>query len=111
MVAEFIAHVDKHLAEHYSDESKNLQQVAFAAVFQNNSDGGRLLGNASIFTVKIHAVKAALTKILDTNGENGSYIIFSGSQSTLLALKTRAEVSMIAEETRTTICISEAENV
>ena len=55
--------------------------------------------NYSIGTRK----KIALTEILSIIGENGSSIMFLDTQSTLLALKSGAGVSLIIEETKTNI--------
>ena len=69
------------------------KQWAFVAVFQNNTRIEKLSGEATIVTPEMFAIETTLTKILNNCGEKGSYAIFSGSQSSLLFVKSWAGVS------------------
>ena len=71
MFTEFLSCLDKKPVKHiYTDGSKIDQYVGFAAVLQNSTYSGRLLGKASNLTVKMQAIKTALTKFLEANKEN-----------------------------------------
>ena len=55
-----------------------------------------------MLTDEMYVTRTALTKLLDNNGENRSYTIFSDSRSTLLAVKSWAGAFAIAEQIKTT---------
>ena len=57
MRAIFLAHLDRHPTVHiYTDGSKSTEDVGFAAVFPNTTSGGRLTGEASIFTAELYVM-------------------------------------------------------
>ena len=65
MQAIFLAHQERHPTVHvYADGSKSTEGVGFAAVFPNTTSGGRLTGEASIFTAELYAICAAVHEIL-----------------------------------------------
>ena len=102
--SEFLAHLEMHNSEHaYTDGSKKDQRVGFSAIFQNESQSGSLVGQASIFTAELYAVKTAINKILADDGGTKKFTIFSDSQSALLSLKPGAALSPIAEDIKTAI--------
>ena len=62
MRAIFLAHQERHPTVHiYTDGSKSTEGVGFAAMFPNTTSGGRLTGEASIFTTELYAINAAPT--------------------------------------------------
>ena len=65
MRAIFLAHQERHPTVHiYTDGSKSTEGVGFAAVFPNTTSGGRLTGEASIFTAELYAINVAVHEIL-----------------------------------------------
>ena len=61
----------------YTDGSKSIEGVGFAAVFPNTTSGGRLTGEASIFTAELYAINAAVHEILKGTVDGSRFTIFS----------------------------------
>ena len=101
MRAIFLAHLERHPTVHvYTDGSKFTEGMAFAAVFPNTTSGGRLTGEASIFTAELYAVNAAMHEILKGTIDGNRFTIFSDSRSALLALRSESSFSPILVETK-----------
>ena len=78
MRAIFLAHQDRHPTVHiYTEGSKSTEGVGFAAVFPNTTSGGRLTGEASIFTAELYAISAAVHEILKGTIDGNRFTIFS----------------------------------
>ena len=81
----------KHLEDHhnsamvFTNGSKSSAGVGFGAIFPDFNRSGRLLDQSSIFTAEAYAILTALKEI--SSRQKGKYVIFSDSQSTLLALE------------------------
>ena len=84
----------------YTDGSKSTEGVGFAAVFPNTTSGGRLTGEASIFTAELYAINAAVHEILKGTTDDNWFTIFSDSRSALLALRSDSSFSSIVAETK-----------
>ena len=92
----FLAHQERHPTVHiYTDGSKSTEGVGFAAVFPNTTSGGRLTGEASIFTAELYAINAAVHEILKGTIDGNWFTIFSDSRSALLALRSDSSFSPI----------------
>ena len=77
MRAIFLAHLERHPTVHiYTDGSKSTEGVGFAAVFPNTTSGGRLTGEASIFTAELYAINAAVHEILKGTIDGNRFTIF-----------------------------------
>ena len=86
MRAIFLAHLERHPTVHiYTDDSKSTKGVGFAAVFPNTTSGGRLTGEASIFTAELYVINAAVNEILKGPTDGNRFTIFCDSRSALLA--------------------------
>ena len=111
MRAIFLAHQERHPTVHiYADGSKSTEGVGFAAVFPNTTSGGRLTGEASIFTAELYAICAAVHEILKGTIDGNRYTIFSDSRSALLALRSDSPLSPILVETKELIRRAEEDN-
>ena len=66
--------------------------MGFAAVFPNTTSGGRLTGEASIFTAELYAINAAVHEILKGTIDGNRFTIFSDSRSALLALRSDSPI-------------------
>ena len=77
---------------------KSTKGVGFAAVFPNTTSGGRLTGEASIFTAELYAVNAAVHEILKGTIDGDRFTIFSDSRSALLALRSDSSFSPVLVE-------------
>ena len=99
---EYLVYLDEHPAKHiYTIGQKhNTSVLQLCSKTIHTVDD---VGKESNFTPEMYAIRTALRKISDSKGKNGSFIIFSDSPSTLLALKLGEEVSPIAEETKAII--------
>ena len=84
----------------YTDGSKSTDGVGFAAVFPNTTSGGRLTGEASMFTAELYAINAAVHEILKGTIDGNRFTIFSESRSALLALRSDSSFSPIVVETK-----------
>ena len=101
MRAIFLAHQERHSTVHiYTDGSKSTEGVGFAAVFPNTTSGGRLTGEASIFTAELYAICAAVYEILKGTTDSSRFTIYSDSRSALLALRSDSSFSPIVVETK-----------
>ena len=74
--------------------------MGFAAVFPNTTSGGRLTGEASIFTAELYAINAAVHEILKGTIDGNRFTIFSDSRSALLALRSDSSFSPVLVETK-----------
>ena len=95
----------------YTDGSKSSEGVGFAAVFPNTTSGGRLTGEASIFTAELYTINAALHEILKGTTDGNRFTIFSDSRSALLALRSDSYFSPILVETKELIRRAEEDNI
>ena len=97
MHTKFTVHLDKHPSTMLDQKhiSKQALQSSFKTLHTMED---------SIFTVDMYAIRTALTKIVEANGENGSYTIFLDTQSTLLGLKSWASVFLVAKQLRISFC-------
>ena len=78
MRAIFLAHQERHPTVHiYTDGSKSNEGMGFAAVFPNTTNGGRLTGEASIFTAELYTINAAVHEILKGTIDGNRFTIFS----------------------------------
>ena len=101
MRAIFLAHQERHPTVHiYTDGSKSIKGVGFAAVFPNTTSGGRLTREASIFTAELYAINAAVHEILKGTIDGSRFTIFSDSRSALLALRSDSSLSPVLAETK-----------
>ena len=97
----FLTHLERHPTVHiYTDGSKPTEGVGFAAVFPNTTSGGRLTGEASIFTAELYAINAAVHAVLKGTTDGNRFTIFSDSRSALLALRSDSSFSPIVVETK-----------
>ena len=55
---------------------KSTEGVGFAAVFPNTTSGGRLTGEASIFTAELYVINAAVHEILTGTIDANQFTIF-----------------------------------
>ena len=85
--------------------------MGFAAVFPNTTSGGRLTGEASIFTAELYAITAAVHEILKGTTDGNQFTIFSDSRSALLALRSVSSFSPIVVETKELIRRAEEDNI
>ena len=90
---------------------KSTKGVGFAAVFPNTTSGGRLTGEASIFTAELYAINAAVHEILKGTTDGNRFTIFSDSRSALLALRSDSSFSPIVVETKELIRRAEEDNI
>ena len=95
----------------YTDGSKSTKGVGFAAVFPNTTSGGRLTGEASIFTAELYAINAAMHEILKGTTDGNRFTILSDSRSALLALKSDSSFSPIVVKTKELIRRVEEDNI
>ena len=101
MRAIFLAHQERHpTVLIHTDGSKSTEGVGFAAVFPNTTSGGRLTGEASIFTAELYAINAAVHEILKGTIDGNRFTVFSDSRSALLALRSDSSFSPILVETK-----------
>ena len=108
----FLAHQERHPTVHiYTDGSKSTEGVGFVAVFPNTTCGGRLTGEASIFTAELYAINAAMHEILKGTIDGNRFTIFSDSRSALLALRSDSSLSPILAETKELIRRAEEDNI
>ena len=108
----FQAHLERHPTVHiYTDGSKSTEGVGFAAVFPNTTSGGRLTGEASIFTAELYAINAAVHEILKGTTDGNRFTIFSDSRSALLALRSDSSFSPVVVETKELIRRAEEDNI
>ena len=84
----------------YIDGFKSTESMDFATVFPNPTSGGRLNGEASIFTAELYAINAAVHEILKGTIDGNRFTIFSDSRSALLALRSDSSFSPILVETK-----------
>ena len=78
MRAIFLAHLESRpMVYIYTDGSKATEGVGFAAVFPNTTSGGRLTGEASVFTAELYAINAAVHEILKGTIDGNRFTIFS----------------------------------
>ena len=85
--------------------------MGFAAVFPNTTSGGRLTGEASIFTAELYAICAAVHDILRGTIDGNRFTIFSDSRSALLALRSVSSFSPILVEIKELIRRAEEDNI
>ena len=105
MRAIFLAHQERHPTVHI--------QMALSppnAVFPNTTSGGRLTGEASIFTAELYAINAAVHEILKGTIDGNWFTIFSDSRSAFLALRSDS-FSPILAETKEIIGRAEEDNI
>ena len=77
MRAIFLAHLERHPTVHiYTDGSKSIECMGFAAVFPNTISGGQPTGEASIFTAELYAINAAVHEILKETTDGNRFTIF-----------------------------------
>ena len=97
----FLAHQERHPTVYiYTDGSKSTEGVGFAAVFPNTTSGGRLNGEASIYTAELYAINAAVHEILKGTIDGNRSTIFSDSSSALLALRSDSSFSPVLVESK-----------
>ena len=112
MRAIFLAHLERHPTVHiYTDGSKSTESVGFAAVFPNTTSCGRLTGEASIFTVEMYAISAAVHEILKGTTDGNRFTILSDSRSALLVLRSGSSFSPNVVETKELIRRAEEDNI
>ena len=112
MRAIFLEHLERHPTVHiYTDGSKSTEGVGFAAVFPNPTSGGRLTGEASIFTAELYAINAAMHEILKGTIDGNPFTIFSDSKSALLALRSDSSFYPIVVETKELIQRAKEDNI
>ena len=112
MRAIFLAHLERHPTAHiYTDGSKSMEGVGFAAVFPDTTSGGRLTREASIFTAELYAINAAVHEILKGSTDGNRFTIFSDSRRALLALRSDSSFSPIVVETKELIRRAEEDNI
>ena len=105
MRAIFLAHQERHPTVHiYTDGSKSTEGVGFAAVFPNTNSGGRLTGEASIFTAELYSN-------LEGNHRWQSVHNFADSRSALLALRLDSSFFSILAENKELIRRAEEDNI
>ena len=85
--------------------------MGFAVVFPNTTSGGRLTGEASIFTAELYTINAAVHEILKGTIDGNRFTIFSDSKSALLALRSDSSFSPILVETKELIRRAEEDNI
>ena len=92
----FLSHKNEHDSIHiFTDGSKQVDGVGFAAVLPTHSIAGGLPVEASIFTAELYAVKATVELLIENDEGPCNYTIFCDSQSVLHALKSSASRSLI----------------
>ena len=103
---DFLMHMHIHSSSNhaYTDGSKSQQRVGFGVVYGDNQEHhirGTLPKEATVYTAELHAIKAALFMIEQSN--NQEWTVFSDSQASMMAIAQQNPKHPLVRSIQTTL--------